>query len=127
MPLDYAIDHDAHIVETRASGTLTWSDLQGLRDRLAADREFSRDLKQIFDLSGAREIAFTGEQIRAVAQASIFRPGTRRAFVAATSTQWGIARMLQAYCELQEQVAGVFRDRTQAREWLSEGPADKQV
>ncbi|HJP59883.1 MAG TPA: hypothetical protein VJ865_07780, partial [Gemmatimonadaceae bacterium] len=47
-----------------------------------------------------------------------FAPGTRRAFVATTDAVFGMARMFAMRAESVGQTIQVFRDLTQAREWL---------
>jgi hypothetical protein len=62
------------------------------------------------------------DAIRDLAESSIFAAGTKRAFIASQDAHYGLARMLQAYCRIENTQIGVFRTLAEAEEWLELAP-----
>ena len=65
---------------------------------------------------GARDRC--GAPSRTKALQSLFRPDTRRAFVAPSAIAFGLARMFGMYAELASQTIAVFRSLDEAVRWL---------
>jgi hypothetical protein len=60
--------------------------------------------------------------LRDLAKRSVFAAGSRRAFVAARDLHYGLARMLQVFCELEGSDVGVFHTTEEAEAWLRTQP-----
>lgn len=118
MPTSYEIDSDRRLVLSRAWGVLTTDDIRLSRAALQADAEFHADFGQLFDLRDVTDIAFSSATMWSIATNSLFAPGVRRAFVAATGLQFGMARMFAAHSEAQNQDVRAFRDLDAALAWL---------
>ena len=75
-------------------------------------------LRYIVDMRAVTVMAYSCSRVRHVAMTQIFRGGQRRAIVAATDEQYGIARMFATFAALEGEVAEVFREWRPAVEWL---------
>lgn len=120
MPTDYEIDLERHLVVSFAHGVLTEAESEDLYARLRRDPAFEPGLHQICDLSGVSDLHASKDFIQRLALTSPFDPSSRRAFVAPSDLHYGLARMLEAYIELEGGDAGVFRSRSEAESWLGE-------
>jgi len=85
---------------------------------MADDPAFRPTFRQVCDLRDVVEIDVSAAAIRDLAQSSIFAAGVQRAFVAPQDALYGLARMLQAFVELEGTEIGVFRSMAEAEEWL---------
>ena len=122
MPIDYHIDNLEGIVYTTVSGVVTPEDLRSVRKRLAADADFSPNLKQIMDLRAITEIALTSQEVRELAVGDSFAPGSRRAILAPRDLDFGMARMYAAGTDNVQGNLRVFRDEDEARDWIEIAP-----
>ncbi len=118
MPESYEIDAARGLVTCRAWGDLTSEELHDHYRRLMADPEFSPDFAQIADLTGVTHFTVNSASIESEARASVFSPGTRRAFIAPKGVAYGLARMFASFAELSGQEMQVFLERQPAEEWL---------
>lgn len=116
--IETRIDPERRRVINIASGEVTDEDVRSLRDTLRTDPQFADDFDQLFDLSAAAAISITGSTMAFAAAASAFRPGVRRAFVARTPFQFGMARMFSIYADSHNQAVEVFWDAAEATVWL---------
>lgn len=118
MPITYEIDTNARVVYSEAFGVLTESETATHYDRISRDPAFHPDYRQLCDLQRVTELKASRDFLRNLAMTSIFDRGTRRAVVAPTDHYYGLARMLQAFSDLDGREVGVFRTEEEAREWL---------
>lgn len=118
MPLDYEIDGDHRLVRSRAWGFLTDAETKAHYLRIAADPAFDPSFSLLCDLRGVTQIEAAPATLRELAKFSTFARGTRRAFVVFDDEHFGLARMLQAFCELEGAEVGVFRDLPAAYQML---------
>lgn len=118
MPSDYQIDPVNNVVRSRAWGILTEDESRAHYESMAADPAFDATFNQLCDLRDVDEIDMSTRSIKQLAQASIFAPGVRRAFVAVEDAHFGLSRMLQAFSEFEGSRVGVFRTIEEAKEWL---------
>jgi hypothetical protein len=120
MPMEYAIDPERRLVQTLAWGTLTIEEILGARQRLLADPAFDPTFHELMDLTATDAVTFSAEDIRRLASGSVLAPGVRRAFVVASTANYGLARMFEAYAQANSQFVSVFRDLSAAHAWLAQ-------
>lgn len=127
MPVSYRLDSARHLVLSRAWGVLTDQEIEAHYKRLAADPGFQPTYRQLCDMMEVTRLDATADMLRRLAQQSIFSPGTRRAFVAAQDSHYGLTRMFQVFCEIEGTRVEVFRDLASAETWLdsAEAPAER--
>lgn len=127
MPISYEIDHDAGMIHTLATGTLTDEDVYAHKRRLLRDPRYRPGMQEIADVRGVSELAVTPEGIRhmvAMDDRDADRlAGRRLAIVAGSDLVFGMARMYQQSAEQTAQRIGVFRTIDEGRAWLSAGSA----
>ena len=112
---------------TTGSGVLSFADAVSHMDRLLKHPDFDPDFSQLADFSNVTTIEVTHDQIYDLANRRIFHDDAKRAFVTQTPTQFGLARMFQAYLD-SKGVKGlrIFSNMEEAIRWLDlEDPARK--
>ena len=122
MPVTYTIDPVLRLVRTRAEGVLTEPETSELYRRIKADPAFQPTFSQLCDLTVVDEIQTSATYLRELARQTIFAPGARRAFVTSQLFHYGLARMLQSFCELEGSEIGVFKSMAEAEQWLGLAP-----
>ena len=78
----------------------------------------ARSFWQLADARDASEVHVDSAQSRTIAELNVFARGARRAIVAPADEPFGVARMMESYSEMAEQVVQVFRDLASAERWL---------
>jgi hypothetical protein len=123
MPTEFIIDSQHSVVISRGSGVFTREDYFDHMSRLGTDPRFSPDFDQIVDCRAFEDLRLTGEEIRELAEKTIFGVRSRRAFVVSSEVQYGLTRMFASYREIKEgQETRVFRDIRDAYSWLDLSP-----
>lgn len=112
MPVKYSIDRKARLVTTVFFGIFTDSDVWHLIDQLRADPDYDPDFDELIDCTGVTENFVSAATLSAVRSS----PKPRRAVVAPSPKNYGIARMFQAM-QVNQQIE-VFRTLEEAKEWL---------
>lgn len=123
MPTEYHFDLDNRLVVSRAWGVLTDDESAAHYHTMSHDAAFDSSFRQLCDLRAVTQLRATPEGLRALACSSYFSPGTKRAFIASADAHFGLARMLQVFCEFEGTEVGVFRNEEEARAWLGLPPA----
>ncbi|MEP6491333.1 MAG: hypothetical protein ABJF01_01560 [bacterium] len=123
MAIAYAIDVERGVVMARASGTFVADDIRIIRDQLAVDPAFRSSYNQLFDLRDVTDFAIPSPSIDQISGTSIVEPGVRRALVARSGIQFGLARMFATMSEKHGHIVRVFRDLEAAMQWLLDGAA----
>jgi hypothetical protein len=118
VPAVHEIDVRCRLVRTHESGELTDEDLRGLYDRIRADPAFDPSFQQLCDLRPVTRITTSVETLRFLAQSRLFLPGVKRAFVVGREVDFGLARLFQAYSEVEGGTVEVFRNMSDAESWL---------
>jgi hypothetical protein len=118
MPVDYRIDKENSVVFAIASGKVTAEEILTGRSHMADDPSFSPNMKQLIDMVGVIEVAFTTKDLRVAAACDPFGPGSKRALVGDRDVTYGMARMYEALSDRPGVTAQVFRDIGEACEWL---------
>ena len=121
MPYSCRIDAARRLVICVGEGVLTQQDVFAEQPRVQASPDFDPSFDQLIDLSGTAELDFTYASMSDVATTTVFNPGIRRAIVAQTPIQYGIARMFQALSERNNDAVAIFRDVVDAEAWLASG------
>ena len=119
MPASYEIDPDRRLVTCRVWGVLTGPELIAHYHALRADPAFDSGYRQLADLTEARQLTATADELRAAATMNAFAPGARRAIIAPTDIAYGMARMFAVFAEGDEQQIEVFRDARGATDWVT--------
>jgi len=124
MSAFYNIDKERRLVLSSGTGVLTREDLLGHMDRLSKDPDFDPDFSQVLDFTQITALEIGPEDVRQLAQRSIFSPRSRRAFVVKDDFQYGLARMFEIHRELKGEMGiRVFRTFEEAMDWITVGDA----
>jgi hypothetical protein len=118
MPESFEIDPVRGLIVCRAWGILSNEDLRAHYERLLVDPAFRPEYRQIADLRDVADFTVDSRTIEEVAHMRVFKPGTRRAFVAPMGVAYGLARMFSIHSASAGQVLEVFTDLPSANEWL---------
>lgn len=118
MPATYPIDTERKLVVSRAWGTMTADDVREHHRKLRTDPLFDPTYRQLVDMSGITEDLVDIKTKREESDDQLFVPGVRRAWVAPADYPFGMARMYAIAAERQGQTIGMFRERSEAEEWL---------
>ena len=120
MPAFYRIDKQKRLIVSTASGVLTLDDVLKQQQQLLKDSDFDPSFSQLVDFDDVTEVAVATDDVRRMAEKSIFEPGTRRALVAQKSdVAFGLSRMFEILRNLKgDEGVRAFRDRKQALTWL---------
>jgi SpoIIAA-like len=124
MPCDYVIDEARGWIRARLWGEITAQELRDVRVRLLADPAFRPELSVLVDMRDVTRQESTPGDIRELASTSTFGPGTRRALVTSSKVAYGMARMFQAYREINRGVeqTAIFDSIEAAEAWLASRP-----
>lgn len=119
MPEFYKIDKERRLVLTTGSGVVTLSDAVSHMNKLSKDPDFDPSFSQIVDFTHVTRIELSADDIRRLAQRTIFSPHSRRAFIAPDEAAFGIGRMFEMLRGLEgEKGIGIFRSLEEALEWV---------
>lgn len=119
MSITYRIDQQRRVVMGRARGVLSEPEVRAHYQRLAADPTLDAGFCHLTDIRDVTRIVATPETVRNVALLGAFLARQRRAIVAATDEQYGVARMFAGYAGLAGGTVEAFRSWTDAVEWLA--------
>ncbi len=117
MPVAYAIDPEHHLAVARLHGVVEDRDVVALARALAAARTEGPGLAQLFDLRGITRAAVAPRVIEAAGRLGGCGPGTRRAFVTASTVVYGLVRTYQN-CGEEDAECGIFARVEEALAWL---------
>lgn len=119
MPEFYTIDKERRLVLTTGSGVITLADAVSHMDKLSKDPDFDPSFSQIVDFTQVTRIELSADEIRRLAQRTIFSVTSRRAFIAPDEVAFGIGRMFQILRGLEgEQGIRIFRSLEEALDWV---------
>jgi len=119
MPAFYKIDKERRLVLSTASGVVTLADAVSHMERLSKDPDFDPSFSQISDFTHVTRIEISSDEIRRLAQRTIFSAHSRRAFIAPDETIFGIGRMFEILRGLEgEKGIRIFRTLEQALDWV---------
>ena len=101
------------------SGVFTMADALAHQEKLLKDPDFDPSFSQILDFTQVTKVELGAEDVRKLAQTSVFSPNARRAILAKTDLVFGLARMFEALRDAAgEKGIQVFRNLDDALEWV---------
>jgi hypothetical protein len=100
MPVFYKIDKERRVVLSSGSGTLTLADAKVHQERLENDPDFDPSFSQIADFTQFTQFDLSSNDIRQMAERSLFSPESRRAFIVPNDFAFGLARMFEILRDL---------------------------
>src|SRR5258708_25504158 len=119
MPATYEIDKQRQLVITTGLGKLTLADALAHQQELLKDPDFDPSFSQIMDLTQITEFALEANDIRRLAQTTIFSRESRRAIIASSDLVYGFGRIFEILREIVgENGIRVFRDLDEAIDWI---------
>jgi hypothetical protein len=119
MPAYFKVDKERRLVMSTGSGVFTMSDALAHQENLLKDSDFEPNFSQLWDLTHVTEVDLTSEDLRSLAQTSIFSSDSRRAILGNADLVFGLARMFEIYRDsLGETGIRVFRNLDDALEWV---------
>jgi len=121
MPFATSFYLDRRLMITRAWGHITVEDVLAFRQDLAARPEFNPTWAHVVDARNAVVFDMSADEIRQLAETSVFSPSARRAMVATDPAIFGLFRMYGVMFELQVDgsAVGVFTTLDNAIEWVT--------
>jgi hypothetical protein len=115
----YKIDKERRIVLSSGSGTLSLADAKVHQQRLSKDPDFDPSFSQIADFTQFTQFDLSSEDIRQMAERSVFSAESRRAFIVPNDFAFGLGRMFQILRELAgEKGIHVCRSLEEALDWV---------
>ena len=119
MPTSYRIDRQQRLVITTAVDTFNLADGLAHQEKLAQDPDFDPNFSQIMDFTRVNAVGLKAEDVRKLAQRTIFSPESRRAIIVSTDVLYGFARMFEILREnYGENGIRVFRAFDEALHWI---------
>jgi hypothetical protein len=98
---------------------VAYADGETLIRRLLADLHFDPSFSQLFDFLAITSVRLTSDEIRRLAETTVFLPLSPRAFVVSSDLTFALSRMFDSYRRLKgEEGIRIFRDLDEALHWL---------
>jgi hypothetical protein len=119
MPAFYKIDKEHKLVMSTASGAFTMADVLAHQEKLLNDPDFDPGFSHLMDFTQITKLELEANEVRTVAQRSIFSPDSRRAILANTDHVFGVGRMFEMLREsFGAKGIRVFRNLDDALDWV---------
>ena len=119
MPAFYKIDKEHKLVISTGSGVFDLATALAHQDQLIRDPDFDPTYCQLFDLTQVTKVEISAEDVRKLAERSVFWRCSRRAILVAHDLEYGFARMFEMLREnAGEKGIKVFRKLDDALEWI---------
>jgi hypothetical protein len=119
MPADYTIDKTQRMVFSKAYGILTDQDIISHQKMLRDDPDFDPSFSQLVDCTKViKADDLSTDAIYELARRNLFGAESQRAFVAPKKLLYGLFRMFQILTNDYPDELVVFKDLTEAREYL---------
>jgi hypothetical protein len=119
MPADYTIDKSQRMVFSKAYGILTDQDIISHQEKLRDDPDFDPSFSQLVDcIKVTKADDLSTDAIYELARRHLFGVESKRAFVAPKKLLYGLFRMFQILTNDYPDELVVFKDLTEAREYL---------
>jgi hypothetical protein len=113
------IDKERRVVMSTGSGTFTLPEALRHQDSLLQDPDFDPSFSQIVDLTHVTRFDVEPNDIRKLAQRTIFSNESRRAIIVNTDLAYGYGRMFELLREnFGEMGVRVFRTLEEALDWV---------
>ena len=122
MPAFYKIDKEHRVVLSTASGVFDLAAALAHQDQLLADPDFDPSYSQLLDYSHVTDVRIDTDDVRKLAERSVFWPCSRRAIYVTRDIEYGFARMFEMLREnAGEKGIRVFRSLDYALAWIFAG------
>ena len=122
MPAFYKIDKEHRVVLSTASGVFDLAAALAHQDQLLADPDFDPSYSQLLDYSHVTDVRIDTNDVRKLAERSVFWPCSRRAIYVTRDIEYGFARMFEMLREnAGEKGIRVFRNLDEALTWIFAG------
>jgi hypothetical protein len=122
MPAFYKIDKEHRMVLSTASGVFDLAAALAHQDQLLADPDFDPSYSQLLDYSHVTDVRIDANDVRKLAERSVFWPCSRRAMYVTRDIEYGFARMFEMLREnAGEKGIRVFRNLDDALTWIFAG------
>ena len=122
MPAFYKIDKEHRVVLSTASGVFDLAAALAHQDQLLADPDFDPTYSQLLDYSHVTDVRIDANDVRKLAERSVFWPCSRRAMYVTRDIEYGFARMFELLREnAGEKGIRVFRSLDDALTWIFAG------
>jgi hypothetical protein len=119
MPVSYVIDKENRLVISTATGVVTSDEIYTFRGQILQDPDFDPSFSQLGDFSSLETLDLDADEIKVLAERSVFSLTSRRAFVGTSLVVYGLVRMFEIVRGLRgDQQIRVFRTRDEALDWL---------
>jgi hypothetical protein len=119
VPAYFRIDKERRLVMSTFSGVFTFADGFAHQEKLFKDPEFDPTFSQLLDCVHVTKPDLGPDDIRRLAQRTIFSPDSRRAILVAGDLAFGLARMFVVFRELAgEKGIRVFNNLDEALWWV---------
>jgi hypothetical protein len=121
MPFATSFYLDRRLIITRAWGHITLADVRASQQELGQRPGFDPTWAHVVDARDAVQFEISGDEIRQLAETSVFAPSARRAMVATDGAIFGLFRRYGTLFELQVDgsAIGVFTTLEDAIEWVT--------
>lgn len=122
MPAYFRIDKERRLVMSTFSGVFTLADGLAHQDKLLQDPAFDPSFSQLLDWTHISKADLAPDDLRRLAQRSIFSPTARRSILVSGDYFLGLARMFALFRELAgEKGIRVFDNLDEALWWIFSG------
>ena len=119
MPAFYKIDKAHSLVMSTGSGVFDLAAALAHQDQLLKDPDFDPRYSQLLDFMHVSKIELSHEDVRKIAERSVFWPTSRRAILVSTDLGHGWARLFKMLREdAGERGIKVFRNLDDALAWI---------
>jgi hypothetical protein len=119
VPAFYKIDKEHRLVMTTGSGVFDLATALAHQDQLMSDPDFDPCYYQLLDLTQITKVDISPEDLRKIAERSVFWPCSRRAILVTNDVGFGFARMFEMLRESAGETGiRVFRKIDDALEWI---------
>ena len=123
MPVACRVDAEQGVTFIEVWGLFSSADVMTGREQLKADPAFSVDMDQLIDMRRVTDFAPTTE-LKEWADSYPFDSKARRAFVTPEDLAYGTMRMYQALTDHPQSQTRVFREMSEACQWLEIKPPE---
>lgn len=118
MPTDYKIFPQKRLIVVSYTGVLTLEEVLVIRKKSSADPDFDSSFNVIDDISGVVSTAINFNEVSQIAGQSVSQQGVKRALVAVTDLQRGMAHMYQKMSESAGHIFRIFESYDLALAWV---------
>lgn len=121
MPASYKLYPDKKLVVVTYSGDVSLKDIISVRQQGVADPDFDPGFNVIDDVSEVKTTNIRYDEFNFISGKSVANTGVKRALIAVTDFQKGMANMYKVLSESHGHLFKVFDDVDKARKWMAEG------